>query len=112
MPPAHPRTQIHESGGPSPDFRRLNVSCFLPLSGCYHTLHPSASEAKQLSGRSPDPVDSAFQNSLHLSAALAGMVILIVLDYSVHAVGYLLSRSWWRATDSILWILIGLISAI
>jgi len=30
-----PGPQIHESGGPSPDFRRLNVSCFLPLSGCY-----------------------------------------------------------------------------
>jgi hypothetical protein len=79
--------------------------------GRLHTLRPSASEARQLSGRSPDPADSAFQNSLHLSAALAGMVVLIVLEYSVHAVGYLLSRAWWRATDSILWILMGLISA-
>jgi hypothetical protein len=79
--------------------------------GRLHTLRPSASEAKQLSGRSPDPSDSAFQNSLHLSTALAGMIVLIVLEYSVNTVGYLLSRSWWRATDSILWILMGLISA-
>jgi len=79
--------------------------------GRLHTLRPSASEAKQLSGRSSDPADSAFQNSLHLSAALAGMIVLIVLEYSVHAVGYVLSRSWWRATDSVLWILMGLISA-
>ncbi len=56
--------------------------------------------------------DASFQSSLHISAALAGIILLVFLDYRLRTGGYLLSRSCWRASDSLAWIFMGLITGV
>lgn len=64
----------------------------------------------RLSGRASG--DSIFESSLHLSAALAGIVLLVFLEYRCRTGGYVLSRSCWSATDSLNWILMGLVAGV
>ena len=54
-------------------------------------------------------LDASGNTALHLSAALAGIVVLVFLEYRINSDGYMLSRSCWVATDSLIWILMGLV---
>lgn len=56
--------------------------------------------------------DSDYEKNLHISASVAGMVIMLLMKFHIHINGFRFSRSFRRSTDDIMWILMGIIIAI
>ena len=59
-----------------------------------------------------DVSDVDFQKSVHLSVALAGMVLLLCFELHIRQQGYKLSRSIRRSTDDWMWIGMGVVSTV
>jgi len=57
------------------------------------------------------PASSDFQKPVHISASFAGTALLVFTQHRINERGYLLSRTWWVATDSLMWIWMGFICA-
>lgn len=60
------------------------------------------------SPETPETPESDLRKPIYISAASASMIFLLLAQRSIHQRGYLLSRSWWVATDSVMWIWMGL----
>ncbi|KAH8890001.1 hypothetical protein GQ53DRAFT_186420 [Thozetella sp. PMI_491] len=54
--------------------------------------------------------DVEYQSSIHLSAAIASTVVLLLLQYHIRQHGYKLSRTWYRSTDCQMWVAMGSVS--
>lgn len=59
-----------------------------------------------------DVSDVDFQKSVHLSVALAGMVLLLCFELHIRQQGYKLSRAWFKSTDDWMWIGMGVVSIV
>jgi hypothetical protein len=57
-------------------------------------------------------VDTEFQKSIHLSTSLAGMILLLILQYHIREHGYKLSRSFFYSTDNLAFISMGIVSGV
>src|SRR5204862_8263250 len=57
-------------------------------------------------------VDTEFQKSIHLSTSLAGMILLLILQYHIREHGYKLSRSFIHSTDNLALISMGILSGL
>ncbi len=71
---------------------------------------PDSSIAQQQPKLIPRAQDVEYQKSLHLSASIASTVLLVFVQYHVSKHGYKLSRSWYRSTDHLIWLTLGVIS--
>ncbi|KAK0702648.1 hypothetical protein B0H67DRAFT_499836 [Lasiosphaeris hirsuta] len=58
----------------------------------------------------PDEADGDFKKSVHLSTALAGMVLLLFLQSHIRSHGYRLGRSFWASSDNLIWVGLGVVS--
>ncbi|KAK1751027.1 hypothetical protein QBC47DRAFT_406285 [Echria macrotheca] len=60
----------------------------------------------------PEEVDSDFKKSVHLSTALAGMVLLLFLQFHINSHGYRLGRAFWASSGNFMWVGMGVIGGL
>jgi len=60
----------------------------------------------------PEESDGDFKKSVHLSTALAGMVLLLFLQVHIRSHGYRLGRAFWTSSDNLMWVGMGVVSGL
>jgi hypothetical protein len=90
----------------------------VPLDGAVHgrTTTPILNSTANVTGHFTSVVDpylaadTDFQKSVHLSTSLAGMILLLLLQFHIREHGYKLSRSFIHSTDDLAFIGMSIVS--